>query len=343
MTLLLSSSWLNTFVRFGINILKLNAAVGVVLGGLLYFFQGKLIYPSGMPPGSREKVPIPSDFEIKDWEEIELVSPDQVRIQAFTILATPPPISMIINSLRNNKFDKDVSRGRDLNSDQDLINEWRSRRPTILMLHANAGNVGHRLPLSKVFVEKFRFNVLAISYRGYGHSTGSPSEVGILSDSQTALDYLRSHPILRNSLIFLYGQSLGGAVAIGLVSDRKNRGKISGVVLENTFSNLRKLIPFVMPVLKPFRFLCHQTWKSDERIESLDPKDSPPFLFLSGSKDDLVPASHFRELFELCKTDKKKWVDFQNGHHNDTCLQEGYFPIIAEWIEEILNRTEPKK
>lgn len=87
-------------------------------------------------------------------------------------------------------------------------------------------------------MERFSCNVVAISYRGYGHSSGSPSEKGILLDSQTALDYIQSHPILQSSPLFLYGQSLGGAVAIGLASDQVNQGKITGVILENTFANL---------------------------------------------------------------------------------------------------------
>jgi alpha-beta hydrolase superfamily lysophospholipase len=83
--------------------------------------------------------------------------------------------------------------------------------------------------------------VVAISYRGYGHSSGTPSEKGILLDSQTAFDYIKSHPIFDSSPIFLYGQSLGGAVAIGLAANKINKGKIAGVILENTFANLVSL------------------------------------------------------------------------------------------------------
>lgn len=308
------SSWLMSLARLGLKVLKFNAFLAGIIGGLLYAFQGKMIYASYMPPGSREKVPKPSDFDMTDWEEIDLIAPDQVKTKAFVILA----------ATRSEK-----------NPDQKTLNEWRRHRPTILMLHANAGNVGHRLPIAKVLVEKFEFNVVAISYRGYGHSSGFPSEKGILLDGQTALDYIKSHPILESTSLFLYGQSLGGAVAIGLASDKLNQGKIHGVILENTFANMRKLIPVVMPVIGPLAFLCHQTWSSDQRMGQISAPDSPAFLFLSGSKDDLIPTSHFRSLYEICASERKLWRAFKDGNHNDTCLQMDYFPTLGNWVEEI--------
>ncbi|KAH9814209.1 esterase/lipase [Melampsora americana] len=272
-----------------------------------------MIYPSSMPPGSREVVPDPDQFGMKDWEKIELVSADQVKTQTFVILA---------------------SQKDSIPQEEKLLNDWRRTRPTVFMLHANAGNVGHRLPIAKVFVQKYNFNVVAISYRGYGHSSGSPSEKGIILDSQTAFDYIKSHPILGNTPLFLYGQSLGGAVAVALASDSVNHGKVSGVILENTFANMRKLIPSVMPFIAPFSFLCHQTWSSDTRILNLkSSKDQTPFLFLSGSRDELVPPDHFRALYEACPSSLKIWKEFRKGTHNDTCLQESYFPIIGEWVQ----------
>ncbi|EFP75690.2 uncharacterized protein PGTG_01021 [Puccinia graminis f. sp. tritici CRL 75-36-700-3] len=308
-------SWLMKIARLGAWVLKFNAALVGVIGVLLYSFQGKMIYPSSMPQGSREKVPKPSDFEMKDWQEIELVAPDQVVTKAFVILAA-------------RRSEKSLS-GK-------ALEDWRRRRPTILMLHANAGNVGHRLPIAKVLVERYECNVVAISYRGYGHSSGTPSEKGILLDSQTAFDYINSHPIFDSSPIFLYGQSLGGAVAIGLAANKVNKGKITGVILENTFANLRKLIPVVMPIIGPLSFLCHQTWYSDQRMTQIsDGSDSPAFLFLSGTKDDLIPTSHFRILYDLCPSKQKSWKAFKDGNHNDTCLQKDYFPTMGSWIEEI--------
>jgi pimeloyl-ACP methyl ester carboxylesterase len=70
----------------------------------------------------------------------------------------------------------------------------------------------------------------------YGLSEGSPSEAGIRSDAQMALDYIKSHPLLENTKVLLYGQSIGGAVAIDLAATNPDR--IGGLILENTFLNL---------------------------------------------------------------------------------------------------------
>lgn len=94
-----------TFLKYSL----ITSAVGVVgAGGLLYIYQSKLIYPSNMPEGSRKNVPKPSDFGIDQFDDIELISVDGVKVRAYVMLA----------------------------GDKSEL------RPTVLLLHANAGNVG---------------------------------------------------------------------------------------------------------------------------------------------------------------------------------------------------------
>lgn len=95
-------------------------------------------------------------------------------------------------------------------------------------------------------------NVFMLQYRGYGMSTGTPNEKGINIDAQTGLDYIRNRHELRNSSIVLYGQSLGGAVSIGLGARNQKEGDIAGIILENTFLSMRKMIPSsVLPRQNP--------------------------------------------------------------------------------------------
>lgn len=77
---------------------------------------------------------------------------------------------------------------------------------------------------------------MLINASRYGLSEGSPSEKGIRSDAQMALDYIKSHPLLENTKVILYGQSIGGAVSLDLAA--ANPDRISGIILENTFLNL---------------------------------------------------------------------------------------------------------
>lgn len=143
------------------------------------------------------------------------------------------------------------------------------------------------------------------------------------------LDFVREHPILQNTPLVAYGQSIGGAVAIDLVS--RNEDSFSGLMIENTFLSLPKLIPSVMPFLRHFTFLCHQQWPSEKSIQRIV---KTPILFLAGAKDELVPPSHMVKLNELSESRaEKSWVVFPNGMHNDTCMQPGYFTAIREFLE----------
>ena len=111
------------------------------------------------------------------------------------------------------------------------------------MFHGNAGNIGHRIPIAKILQDVVGCNVLMLEYRGYGYSTGTPDEAGLKIDAQTGLDYIRERIETSDTKIVVYGQSLGGAVAINLVAENQDRGDIAGLILENTFLSIRKLIP----------------------------------------------------------------------------------------------------
>lgn len=198
---------------------------------------------------------------------------------------------------------------------------------TVLFFHGNAGNIGHRVPIGKVFSDDMNVNVLMVGYRGYGFSSGRPSEKGLLIDAQTALDWVLRNPDLKKDRIFVYGQSLGGALSIQLVS--RNQEKITGLILENTFRSMRTLIPSAFPPAKYLARLCHQIWPSETTIPSIT---RVPILFLSGLKDELVPPSHMRALYDASQAPTKVWTTFPNGSHNDTVAEPGYFEAIHNFI-----------
>jgi fermentation-respiration switch protein FrsA (DUF1100 family) len=169
----------------------------------------EIIYPRNFPPDARTNVPRPSQFGIAHFEELFIPTPDGESLSAFFIRA----------------------------------NKQHARNVTVLMFHGNAGNIGYRLPIAKILENELRCNVLMLQYRGYGLSSGNPNEKGLMIDAQTGLDYIRQRQELRNTKIVVYGQSIGGAVSIGLVARNQKHGDIAGIVLENTFTSLKKLIP----------------------------------------------------------------------------------------------------
>jgi hypothetical protein len=187
-----------------------STIVAGVASSILYFKQNELIYPRALPPDARTNVPKPSQFGLTNFEDLLIPTPDGESLSCFLIKPS------------NRNFARNV---------------------TILMFHGNAGNIGHRVPIAKILTEELGCNVLMLQYRGYGLSTGSPNENGITIDAQTGLDYIRQRADLRDSKIVIYGQSLGGAVGIGLAANNHQSEDIAGIILENTFTSIRKMIP----------------------------------------------------------------------------------------------------
>lgn len=205
-----------------------SSGLAVLASGMLYFKQkyvsvqfsielrltirvfSELIYPRNIPVGSRTDVPKPPDFDMADWEDIRFKTRDGEQLAAYLIRPT------------NKRAASDI---------------------TVLMFHGNAGNIGHRLPIASMLERSLHCNVLMVEYRGYGLSTGTPDEHGIKIDAQTALDWVRNRDELKGTKIIVYGQSLGGAVSTWLTAKNQKQGDIKGLILENTFMSIRKLIP----------------------------------------------------------------------------------------------------
>lgn len=85
---------------------------------------------------------------------------------------------------------------------------------TIVFFHGNAGNIGSRLPNIEVLVKRLNSNVFIIDYRGYGNSEGDPSEEGLRLDAEATFDYVMNRQDINKDRIYLFGRSLGGAVAV---------------------------------------------------------------------------------------------------------------------------------
>ncbi|KAI9701408.1 MAG: hypothetical protein M1820_006499 [Bogoriella megaspora] len=263
----------------------------------LYFKQNELIYPRSIPLNARTEIPKPSQFGIQDFEELTIPTSDGESLNAFLIRPS---------------------------------NKQIARNVTFLMFHGNAGNIGHRVPIAKVLESSVGVNVLMLEYRGYGSSTGTPNEKGLSIDAQAGIDYIRQRTELQKTKIVIYGQSLGGAVGIDLAARNQHQGDLAALILENTFLNIRKLIPSALP---PARFLapfCHQIWPSEETIPQL----KIPILFLSGLQDEIVPPSHMKQLYDACKAPVKVWKALPQGDHNNTVAEPGYFQFIEEFIRK---------
>ena len=173
-------------------------------------------------------------------------------------------------------------------------------RYTILYSHGNAEDIGQLLPMLEE-IKGLGFSVLAYDYRGYGTSSGTPSEENAYRDEDAAYDYLvkeRGVPVKR---IIALGRSLGGAVAIDLASRRQ----LGGLIVESTFVTAYRVITHI----SVFPFDKFQSLSKLRQVHC-------PALVIHGKKDKLIPFWHGEKLYEEANEPKLSlWVEGA-GHNN---------------------------
>jgi fermentation-respiration switch protein FrsA (DUF1100 family) len=193
-------------------------------------------------------------------------------------------------------------------SDGETLHGWWIRgrgRAAVLYFHGNAGNIADRLDRAQFLVQSLGLDVFLVDYRGYGQSTGKPSEDGLYADGVAIYEaaLARGFPASR---IVLLGESLGAGVAL----ETALRKKVAGVILEMPFLSIpamaRRYYPWVPAPLVLYRF------DNGERIAKLD----APKLVAQAENDDIVPPEQTRRLFELARPPKTYFV-LPGAQHND--------------------------
>ena len=289
-----------------------------VIGGLagvavtmLYMYQDKLLYmpnPPGLPKTPDENPPgciSPNEWTINGnyceagvqcnpipYEDVTITTDDGVKIHAWLLLKNP-------------------------------------NVPTLLYFHGNAGNMGFRLQNCASIYGISGYNVLMMDYRGYGKSTGIPSEIGLQLDAKAVLKFVKQHPKLTNSPIIPFGRSLGGAVAFWLAYHHPD--DVAGVIVENTFSSVPAMVDVLMPWAKNIKhFILRLSWDS----LVLMPLIKQPVLFISGDMDELVPPKHMKALYDAGTNPSNVLFTVNGGTHNDTWAKAGrrYYEVCMGYI-----------
>jgi fermentation-respiration switch protein FrsA (DUF1100 family) len=177
-------------------------------------------------------------------------------------------------------------------------------------------------------MSKVHCNVLMVSYRGYGKSTGIPDEEGMKLDAQAALDWtLGNISDANKERLVVYGQSMGGAVAIHLAA--QNPKTVKYLMVENTFLSLPQVATQVSVWFGLFLPFIHQIWDSASEIRKVTCK----VLFLSGAKDRFILPYQMEQLKELAtNAEKVSFVSISNRGHNSTYLDESYPAAIETFL-----------
>jgi alpha-beta hydrolase superfamily lysophospholipase len=207
-----------------------------------------------------------------------------------------------------------------------------SNAPVLLYLHGNGENISGNLGRAQ-FYHQQGFSVFLIDYRGYGKSLGQfPNEMRVYEDAQLAYDYLVQERQVQPKSIFLYGHSLGGAIAINLAV---NQPEISGLIVESTFTSIQdvaEINPFYR--LFPLDLIVSEKFESIKKINRL----KTPILIIHGTEDELIPFSMSRMLYNSVQTPKNLLI-VEGANHNNvrTTNEQQYSQAINKFVNYVQN------
>jgi fermentation-respiration switch protein FrsA (DUF1100 family) len=210
------------------------------------------------------------------------------------------------------------------------INAWyiphASPRGALILCHGNAGNMEHRLAIAHAF-HGMDLAVLMFDYRGYGRSQGSPDEAGTYADAEAAWACATGDLGFSPDRVILYGESLGGAVAVELA----RRHRPAALITEASFTRLPDIGADLYPLL-PVRLLARVHYDSIDKIAGV----ACPKLLLHSPDDELVPFAMAEKLLAAAAA-PKRLVRTHGGHNDDgfTQLPE-YLAEVRSFVFEVL-------
>jgi uncharacterized protein len=208
---------------------------------------------------------------------------------------------------------------------------------TVLFLHGNAENISTHYA-NVAWMPADGFNVLLLEYRGYGRSGGTPSLAGVQLDVDAALRALLERRDVEAQRIVLFGQSLGGALAIHYAARGAHRDSLRAVVADSAFADYRLIVQEKMAgflLTWPFQWLSVLTVDNDYSPQAAIGAVSPmPLLLIHGESDAIVPPHHSRRLYEIAREPKELWLAPSAGH-----IQSLHDPALRRRLGDFLRRV----
>ncbi len=196
--------------------------------------------------------------------------------------------------------------------------------PLVIYFPGNAANRHERIADLRE-IAATGFDVLIFDYRGFGDSTGTASEWALTSDAQLVWQYACGQLRYDQARIVLFGESLGGAVAISLWSqDSPDPPRPAALILNSTFTAMSDVVSGQYPWF-PFRYLLLDRWQSVERI----PRIESPVIIFHGTADEIVPVIQGRAL--ASKSANARFIEIPGATHNEIPMLQ-----LRHELEQIL-------
>ncbi len=203
----------------------------------------------------------------------------------------------------------------------------------LLYLHGNGINIGANVAHANR-LQKLGFSILLIDYRGYGRSEGAfPNEARVYQDAATAWNYLVEHKGIDPKNIFIYGHSLGGAIAIDLAVQHPDA---AGLIVESSFTSIQGVIAArKLFRIFPVSFILTQRFDSLNKVAKL----KMPVLFIHGTADETVPAFMSQNLYDAASEPKQLILVPGAGHNNVADVAPDiYLPAVRSFINQFYGK-----
>ncbi|TGL44845.1 alpha/beta hydrolase [Leptospira perdikensis] len=191
-------------------------------------------------------------------------------------------------------------------------------KAVILQFHGNGQNMSTHF-LSLVWLVNHGYELIVFDYRGYGESEGEPDPDDILEDSNLVLEFALEETREKGSKLIVYGQSLGGAVAMRSVADWKQKNDVVLLCIDGSFPSYREVAKQTMnnvlfpPIGNLFAWLFHDDTSPRDSIAKLSPI---PLLIIHGTDDNVVFFENGKQIFGLAGEPKVFW-EIRGGGHVD--------------------------
>ncbi len=215
--------------------------------------------------------------------------------------------------------------------DGETLHGWWLEHPApraqVLFFHGNGGNLSGWLG---VFVELRRrgFSVLAVDYRGYGNSTGTPSERGLYRDAEATLRVFGERLRRTNVPVMYWGRSIGAPVAAYAAT----RTVPDAVVLDSPFPEIGSILGSNL-LLRFLHLFSSYSFPTSRFLEQYD----GPLLVVHGDQDSIVPFTAGRRVFERARSSRKTFAVMAGADHNnlDVANPHAYWTTVDQFVQVV--------
>ncbi len=233
---------------------------------VLFVVQRYLVFPAYMADTTLGKLKAPTDYGLTDFTEVHFDAEDGVHIMGWT---HPPEKGM----------------------------------PVILYLHGNAMHIAGHAQRYQAFA-KAGYGILALSWRGYGKSEGSPSEEGFYHDARAAIAWLKQ--TYTAPKIIIYGESIGSGVAVEMAKEQP----VFGIVLQGAYTSVADMAAQTYWLLPGIYYLVRDPLDSLSKIAQVH----CPILIIHGDQDNVIPIEQGKKL-AAAATSRMQFVTVPGAGH----------------------------